>query len=96
MPTIIPRTYISEAELTPRQPEPSHRAGSATLVFYRAPGEGIRRPVDVVELLTAEDIETGTLRARNPVTHDQWWIPISVLAMAGRPYAKALASVAKA
>ena len=97
MPTIIRRTYVvvGEAELRPRQPEPPHRTGSATIVFYRAAREGIRHPGDVVELLKAEGIQTGTLRARNPVTHDQWWIPVTALAAAAAPYAQALASVAK-
>jgi hypothetical protein len=98
MPTIIRRTYVvvGEAELKPRPPEPPHRTGSATLVFYRGAREGIRHPSDVVELLRAQGVETGTLRARNPITHDQWWIPVTALAAAGAPYAKALASVAKA
>jgi hypothetical protein len=97
MPTIIRRTYVvvGEAELRPRQPEPPHRTGSATLVFHRAAGEGTRHPSDVVELLNAEDIETGTLRARNPITHDQWWIPVVDLAKAGTPYAIALAAVVR-
>ena len=97
MPTIIRRTYVvvGEAELSLRQPEPPHRTGSATLVFYRAAGEGIRHPGDVVELLDAEGIQTGTFRARNPLTHDHRWIPVTALAAAAAPYAKALASVAK-
>ena len=64
------------------------------LVFYRAPGEGLLYPGDVVSLLNSEGIQTGTVRARNPITHDQWWIP--VLAAAGAPYVKALASVIRA
>ena len=97
MPTIIRRTrvVVGEAELKPEQPEPPHRTGSATFVFYRAAGEGIRHPADVVELLNASGIQTGTLRARNPITHDQWWIPVTALAAVAAPYAKALASVAK-
>jgi hypothetical protein len=97
MPTIIRRTYVvvGEAELRPRQPEPAHHTGSAALVFYRAASEGIHHPGDIVELLNAEGIQTGTLRARNPITHDQWWIPVTALAAAAAPYAKALASVAK-
>jgi hypothetical protein len=61
------------------------------LVFYRAAREGIRYPSDLVSLLKGEGVRTGRLRARNPTTHDQWWIPI--LAAAGAPYARALASV---
>jgi hypothetical protein len=97
MPTIIRRTYVvvGEAELRPRQPEPAHHTGSAALVFYRAASEGIHHPGDIVELLNAEGIQTGTLSARNPITHDQWWIPVTALAAAAAPYAKALASVAK-
>jgi hypothetical protein len=66
-----------------------------TLVFYRAADEGIRHPSDVVDLLNAEGIETGTLRARNPITHDQWWIPVVDLAKAGTPYVIALAAVVR-
>jgi hypothetical protein len=73
--------------------DPEERKCGPTLVFYRAAGEGIRYPDDVVNLLNAEGVETGMLRARNPVTHDQWWIPVAALAAAGAPYAKALASV---
>ena len=47
-----------------------------TLVFHRAAREGIRYPDDVVALLDAEGVKTGMLRARNPITHDQWWIPV--------------------
>ncbi len=97
MATIIRRTYVvvGEAEPKPRQPEPTHRTGSAKLVFHRAVGEGIRHPSDVVELLNTEGIETGTLSARNPITHDQWWIPVVNLANAGTPYAIALAAVVR-
>lgn len=73
--------------------DPEELKASPTLVFYRAAGEGIRHPDDVVNLLNAEGIATGMLRARNPVTHDQWWIPVAALTAAGAPYAKALASV---
>ena len=73
--------------------DPEDRETGPTLVFYRAAAEGIRYPGDVVELLKAEGIKTGTLRARNPITHDQWWIPVTALAAAGVPYAKALVSV---
>jgi hypothetical protein len=61
-----------------------------TLVFHRAEGEGMRAPSDVVSLLRAEGLETGTLRARNPITHDHWWIPIIKEAA---PYAIALGAV---
>lgn len=63
------------------------------LVFYRAAGEGVRYPDDVVNLLNTEGVQTGRLTGRNPITHDQWWIPVAALAAAGAPYAKALASV---
>lgn len=63
------------------------------LVFHRASGEGLRYPDDLVALLNAEGVKTGMLRARNPITHDQWWIPVTALAAAGAPYARALASV---
>ena len=64
-----------------------------TLVFYRAAGEGIRYPDDVVNLLNAKGVQTGRLTSRNPITHDQWWIPVTAVAAAGAPYAKALVSV---
>jgi hypothetical protein len=64
-----------------------------TLVFYRAAGEEIRAPSDVVSLLRAEGLATGTLRARNPITHDHWWIPIIKEAA---PYAIALGAVIRA
>jgi hypothetical protein len=64
-----------------------------TLVFYRAEEEGIRAPSDVVSLLRGEGLETGTLRGRNPITHDHWWIPIIKDA---RPYAIALGAVIRA
>jgi hypothetical protein len=64
-----------------------------TLVFYRAASEGIRYPDDVVNMLNAEGVQTGRLTGRNPITHDQWWIPVTALAAAGAPYAKALVSV---
>jgi hypothetical protein len=99
MPYIIRRTYIAvgNAELTPRLPESDHQgSGDATLVFYRAASEGLRHPGDVVSLLQDEGIKAGTLRARNPITHDQWWIPVTALAASGAPYAKALASVVRA
>ena len=67
-----------------------------SLVFYRAKGEGIRYPDDVVSLLKTQGVQTGRLTARNPITHDQWWIPVTALAAAGAPYAKALASVIRA
>ena len=92
----IRRTYIvaGDAELSPRTPEPTYQGtGRATLIFHRAPGEGIRSPSDVASLLNDAGIETGTPRGRNPVTHDQWWIPVSVVAAAGVPYVKAMASV---
>ena len=95
MPYIIRRTYIAvgSAELAPKLPPPEHEGKGASLVFYRAASEGLRHPGDDVALLQNEGVKTGTLRARNPITHDQWWIPITALAVAGRPYAKALASV---
>jgi len=73
--------------------DPDDGESSPTLIFHRAAGEGIRYPDDVVHLLNAGGVKTGTLRARNPITHDQWWIPVVALAAAGAPYAKALASV---
>jgi hypothetical protein len=79
-----------------QEPEPPHRTGSATLVFHLAAREHVRHPDSVIELLNAEGINTGTVIARNPITYDHWWIPVSVLAAAGAPYAKALASVANA
>jgi hypothetical protein len=95
MPYITRRTHIAvgSAELAPTLPTPEHKGRGASLVFYRAAGEGLRHPGDFVALLENEGIKTGTLRARNPITHDQWWIPIAALAMAGRPFAKGLASV---
>jgi hypothetical protein len=63
------------------------------LVFYRAAGEGIRYSDHVVNLLNAESVQAGRLTGGNPITHDQWWIPLAALAAAGAPYAKALASV---
>lgn len=65
------------------------------LIFCRAIAEKIRAPGDIVSLLNAEGIKTGTLRARNPITHDQWWIPLTALMAAAAPYARALASVIK-
>ncbi len=64
-----------------------------TLAFHRAAREGIRYPDDVVALLAAEGVKTGMLRARNPITHDQWWIPVMEATKAGVPYAVALAAV---
>jgi len=95
MPYIIRRTHIAvgSADLSPKLPPSERAARGASLVFYRAASEGLRHPGDVVALLQNEGIKTGTLRARNPITHDQWWIPVTALAMAGRPYGKALASV---
>ena len=96
MPHIVRRTYIAvgDAELAPRSPELDHRgSGDAKLIFHRAAGEGLLHPRDVVSLLQDEGIKTGALRARNPITHDQWWIPVTALAAAGAPYAKAVASV---
>jgi hypothetical protein len=55
-----------------------------TLVFHRAAREGIRYPDDVVALLDAERVKTGMLRARNPITHDQWWIPVMEAAKVAR------------
>lgn len=69
--------------------------GSPALIFLRASTESVRAPGDIVSLLNAEGIETGTLRARNPITHDQWWIPVTALMAAGAPYARALVSVIK-
>jgi hypothetical protein len=66
------------------------------IVFYRAEGEVIRYPDDVVSLLTAQRIQTGGLVGRNPITHDQWWIPVAALVAAGAPYAKALTFVVQA
>jgi hypothetical protein len=83
----------------PGKPEPPMRAGSATLVFHTAAREDVHDPNGLVELLKAEGIRTGTIRVRNPITPDQWWIPvtaITALAHAARPYATALASVIKA
>jgi hypothetical protein len=74
----------------------SDRDSSPTLVFHRAAREGIRYPDDVVALLDAEGVKTGMLRARNPITHDQWWIPFMEAAKAGVPYAVALAAVIRA
>lgn len=73
--------------------DPEDEEIGPTLVFYRAAGEGIRYPDDVVNLLNAEGVQTGRLTGRNPITHDQWWIPITALAAAGAPYVKALVSV---
>jgi hypothetical protein len=67
-----------------------------TLVFHRAAREGIRYPDDVVALLDAEGVKTGMLRARNPITHGQWWIPVTEAAKVGVPYAVALAAVIRA
>jgi hypothetical protein len=64
------------------------------LVFYRAPGEPIRPPADLVSLLRNEGLQTGTIQARNPTTHDQWWVPVVGFATLGLPYvAKAFAAV---
>ena len=63
------------------------------LVFYRASNEGIRSPQDVVLLLEREGIEPGIIRARNPATHDQWWVPLVDIAETGTPYALALGAV---
>ena len=82
-------------DLKPQKPEPPHRTGSATLVFHTAAREDVHDPNSLIELLTAAGIRTGTIRVRNPIMHDQWWIPVTALAAAGAPYAKALASVAK-
>jgi hypothetical protein len=67
-----------------------------TLVFYRGPGEGIQYPEDLLSLLKDQRLKTGILRARNPVSHDQWWIPIVHLTKSGVPYVVALAAVARA
>jgi hypothetical protein len=71
----------------------TERSSQPTLVFYRAAGETIRVPDDVVSLLNREGVETGILQARNPVTHDQWWVPVLGMAKTGVPYAIALAAV---
>ena len=78
----------------PKKPEPAQRAGGATLVFHCAAREDVHDPNNLVALLDAEGIRTGTIRVRNPIGFDQWFIPItSVGALAaGVPYAKALAS----
>jgi hypothetical protein len=65
------------------------------LVFYRAPRELIRPPGDVVSLLNDAGVETATVQGRNPVTHDEWLIPVISLATAGLPYAQVFAGVAK-
>ncbi len=83
-------------DLKPLPPDPPHREGPAMLSFHLAPREEAHDPSDVVALLKAEGIRTGTIRARNPITGDQWWIPVTALSAAAAPYAKALASVAKA
>jgi hypothetical protein len=71
----------------------SHSDTGLTLAFHRAAREGIGYPDDVVALLDAEGVKTGRLRARNPIMHDQWWIPVVEAAKAGVPYADALAAV---
>jgi hypothetical protein len=63
------------------------------LVFHRASGEAIKAPDDLVSLLRGQGFETGMLRARNPITHDQWWVPVIGLAKAGMPYAIAFGAV---
>lgn len=83
-------------DLTPLPPDPPHRDGPAMLSFHPAPREEPHDPSDVVALLKAEGIRTGTIRVRNPITGDQWWIPVTALSAAAAPYAKALASVATA
>lgn len=83
-------------DLKPQKAEPPHRTGSATLVFHTAAREDVHDPNNLIELLNAEGIRTGMIRARNPITHDQWWIPVTAVAAAAGPYAKALASVVKA
>jgi hypothetical protein len=85
MPTLARATKLSNLD---------DREARSALVFYRAADEGIRSPGDVVSLLKRKGIRTGILRARNPITHDQWWIP--VVAAAGVPYFQALASVIRA
>lgn len=81
-------------DLKPLPPDPPHREGPAMLSFHLAPREEAHDPSDVVALLKAEGIRTGILRARNPITDNEWWIPVTALAAAAAPYAKALASVA--
>ena len=83
-----------EDDLKEPKPEPPHREGPAMLSFHLAPREEAHDPSDVVALLKAEGIRTGILRARNPITDNEWWIPVTALAAAAAPYAKALASVA--
>ena len=85
-----------ENDLKELPEEPPHREGPATLVFHLAAREHVRDPGDLVALLKAAGIKTGMIRARNPLPSDQWWIPVTALAAAASPYAKALASVAKA
>jgi hypothetical protein len=79
---------IEDYMLEPQKPKPPNRTGSTTLVFHLAAREDVRDPSDVIELLTAAGITTGTTRARNPIMHDQWWIPVTALAAAGAPYTK--------
>ena len=96
MPYITRRTYIAvgRAEINRKErPDTNAFERGPALFFYRASGEAIRSPSDVLALLTAEGFEMGALRARNPVTHDQWWIPILPAAKAGLPYAVALGAV---
>ncbi len=97
MATLIRRLTLiyGKDDLKPQKAEPSHRTGSATLVFHTAAREDVHDPHGLVELLTAAGIRTGTIRVRNPIMHDQWWIPVTAVAAAGAPYAKALASVVK-
>lgn len=71
----------------------SHRP---ILVFHRASGERFCDPHDVVLLLASEGVETGTVRGRNPTTHEQWWVPVIDIAKTGVPYAVALAAVIRA
>jgi hypothetical protein len=81
-------------DLKEPKPEPPHRTGSATLVFHTATREDVHDPNNLIELLTAAGIRTGMIRVRNPITDNQWWIPVTALAAAAAPYAQALASVA--
>jgi hypothetical protein len=73
----------------------STERGQPSLDFYRSRVENVQAPSDIVSLLKDEGIKPGTLRARNPITHDEWWIPVTSLLLAGAPYAKALVSVIK-
>ena len=97
---ILPRVMLIHGKdnLKPEKagkPEPAERDGRATLVFHCAAREDVHDPNNLVALLKAEGLRTGTVRVRNPIGFDHWFIPVTALA-AGVPYATALASVAKA